>query len=109
MPAVVVTGARQSGKSTLAEHLVPGKRRYVTLDELDVLDAARRDPESLAGRAGYLTLWPMTRRDSRAVDGAGSGKNCSRLPTPGGPDCSRVGGPKQRTGGRLRSPPFING
>jgi len=27
MPAVVVTGARQTGKSTLAEHLVPDERR----------------------------------------------------------------------------------
>ena len=43
MPAVVVTGARQSGKSTLAGKLVPGRRRYATLDDLDVLDQARRD------------------------------------------------------------------
>ncbi len=26
MPAVVVTGAQQTGESTLAEHLVPGER-----------------------------------------------------------------------------------
>jgi len=115
MPAVVVTGARQTGKSTLAQRLVPGSRRFETLDDFDVLDAAQRDPdslfgdeaitldeiqrapdlllaikrridqhrrpgqflltgsanlalmarvsESLAGRAGYLTLWPMTRRE----------------------------------------------
>lgn len=116
MPAVVVTGARQTGKSTLVGQLVSGKRRYATLDDLDVLDAARNDPdvliggstpvtldevqrapdllravkraidrdrtpgrflvtgstnlllmkqvsESLAGRASYLTLWPMTRRE----------------------------------------------
>jgi predicted AAA+ superfamily ATPase len=44
MPAVVVTGARQTGKSTLVEHLVPGKRRYATLDDLDVL---QREPELL--------------------------------------------------------------
>lgn len=124
MPAVVVTGARQTGKSTLAEELVPGERRYATLDDLDVLDAARRDPEalvggkapvtldevqrepallqavkraidrdrrpgrflltgsanlllmrqvseSLAGRASYLTLWPMTRREQRGAARAG--------------------------------------
>jgi hypothetical protein len=120
MPAVVVTGARQTGKSTLAEQLVPGGRLYRSLDDLDVLDLARRDPdaivsvsdpvtidevqrepallhavkraidrdrtpgrflltgsanlllmrrvsESLAGRASYLTLWPMTRREQRGL------------------------------------------
>lgn len=124
MPAVVVTGARQTGKSTLAEQLVPGVRRYATLDDLDTLDAARRDPEvlvggagavtvdevqrepellravkraidrnrkpgrflltgsanlllmrqvseSLAGRASYLTLWPMTRREQRGLGSCG--------------------------------------
>ncbi|MES2563966.1 MAG: AAA family ATPase, partial [Pseudomonadota bacterium] len=40
MPAVVITGARQTGKSTLAEHLVSGDRLYRSLDDLDVLDAA---------------------------------------------------------------------
>lgn len=120
MPAVVVTGARQTGKSTLVQELWPGDserpRRFHSLDDLDVLEAAQRDPdalvggdtpvtldevqrapellravkraidknrrpgqflltgsanlllmgrvsESLAGRAGYLTLWPMTRRE----------------------------------------------
>ena len=33
MPAVVVTGARQTGKSTLAEHLVPGERHFAMLKE----------------------------------------------------------------------------
>ena len=56
MPAVVVTGARQTGKSTLVEQLVAGKRRYATLDDLDVLDAARRDPEILVGGPGSVTL-----------------------------------------------------
>ena len=124
MPAVVVTGARQTGKSTLAEELVPGTRRYITLDDLDAMDAARRDPsvlvdgdapvtldeiqrvpellhaikraidtnrkagrflltgsanlllmqkvsESLAGRASYLTLWPMTRREQLGLGACG--------------------------------------
>jgi hypothetical protein len=124
MPAVVVTGARQTGKSTLAAERISGERRYATLDDLDVLDAARRDPESLigasaavtldevqrepgvlaavkraidrqrkpgrflltgsanlllmhkvseslAGRASYLTLWPMTRREQRGEGRAG--------------------------------------
>src|SRR5690606_23947702 len=124
MPAVVVTGARQTGKSTLAEHLVQGERHYRSLDDFDVLDAARRDPESLvggtepvtldevqrepgllsavkraidrdrragrflltgsanlllmrqvseslAGRASYLTLWPMTRREQHGLGRSG--------------------------------------
>ena len=56
MPAVVLTGARQTGKSTLAAELVPGKRRYLTLDDLEVLDAARRDPEALVGGSAPVTL-----------------------------------------------------
>jgi len=124
MPAVVLTGARQTGKSTLVEKLVPGDRRYRSLDDFDVRDAARRDPEallggddpltldevqrepglltavkraidrdrrpgrflltgsanlllmrqvseSLAGRASYLTLWPMARREQLGLGRAG--------------------------------------
>lgn len=124
MPALVVTGARQTGKSTLAQQLTPGARHYRSLDNLDVLDAAQHDPEalvggsdavtldeiqrapdllhavkvaidrrrtpgrflltgsadlllmrrvseSLAGRASYLTLWPMTRREQRGQGGCG--------------------------------------
>jgi predicted AAA+ superfamily ATPase len=47
IPAVVVIGARQTGKSTLAQVLTPGQRRYVSLDDLDALELARRDPEAL--------------------------------------------------------------
>src|SRR3990170_6237826 len=124
MPAVVLTGARQSGKSPLPQELPPGRRRYLSFDEIDVLDAARRDPEtlvggsgpvtldevqrepdilravkraidrdrkpgrflltgsanlllmrqvseSLAGRASYLTLWPMTRREQHGLGRCG--------------------------------------
>ncbi len=42
MPAVVVTGARQTGKSTLAQQLAPGNRRFLSLDDLDVVDAIPR-------------------------------------------------------------------
>lgn len=116
MPAVVVTGARQTGKSTLVKVLPSENRYYYSLDDIDVFDLARRNPEalvggaanvtldevqrepdlllavkraidsnrqpgrflltgsanlllmqgiseSLAGRASYLTLWPMTRRE----------------------------------------------
>ena len=116
MPSVVVTGARQTGKSTLVRQLQGAERRYVTLDDTEALSAARTDPElilsgpqpvtidevqrepqlmlaikreideqraagrflltgsanlllmknvseTLAGRASYLTLWPMTRTE----------------------------------------------
>lgn len=125
MPVVIVTGARQTGKSTLVRDLAPEEGRlYLTLDDLDVLDQARRSPEdlvdrgrritldevqrapdlmlavkravdrrrqkgrflltgsanlllmrtvseTLAGRASYLTLWPMTRREQRGLGRAG--------------------------------------
>jgi predicted AAA+ superfamily ATPase len=124
MPAVVVTGARQTGKSTLVRELVPGRRRYHSVDDLDARDAARRDPEALvggsdpvtldevqrepalldavkraidrdrtpgrflltgsanlllmrrvaetlAGRASYLSLWPMTRREQQGLGRCG--------------------------------------
>jgi uncharacterized protein len=124
MPAVVVTGARQTGKSTLVQTLAHPERRFLSLDDLDVLDLARRDPgalvdaaapvtldevqrepsllsavkrsidrrrragqflltgsanlllmrrvsESLAGRASYLTMWPMTRREQRGMGRCG--------------------------------------
>lgn len=125
MPVVVVSGARQAGKSTLVRTLADKRRRYWSLDDLDVRDAARRDPqqllggdapvildevqrepdllhaiklavdskrvrgrylltgsanlllmrgvsESLAGRASYLILWPMTRREQLGLGTAGA-------------------------------------
>ena len=123
MPAVVITGARQTGKSTLVRG--HGEDRlYLTLDDIDVLEQAgrapddlvrraarvtldevQRDPallravkravderrtrgrflltgsanllvmrqvsESLAGRASYLTLWPMTRREQLGLGRGG--------------------------------------
>ena len=124
MPAVIVTGARQTGKSTLVNELTPGNRDYFSLDDLDVMDAAKHDPdllvrgtnpvtldeiqrepsllhavkqaidsdrkpgqflltgsanlllmrkvsESLAGRASYLTLWPMTRHEQMGLGKCG--------------------------------------
>lgn len=138
MPAVVVTGARQTGKSTLARTLRPGSR-YATLDDLDVLDLATRDPsalvggpgpivldevqrapevlhavkravdahrergrflitgsanllllervsESLAGRASYLTLWPMTRGEQRGEGRCGRWDDLLAHPDAAWPD-----------------------
>jgi len=74
MPAVVVTGARQTGKSTLVAALIPGKRRYLSLDDLDVVDLARRDPEALVGGPMPVTLDEVQREPDlllavkRAID-----------------------------------------
>ena len=41
---VLLTGARQVGKTTLLRHLSEPNRQYVTLDDPLVLDLAKRDP-----------------------------------------------------------------
>lgn len=56
MPAVVVTGARQTGKSTLVQELIPGSRRFFSLDDMDALDLARRNPGELLAGAGPVTI-----------------------------------------------------
>ena len=124
MPAVVLTGARQTGKSTLVKHTGPEPRRFASLDDFDLMAAARNDPqllvagdepitldevqrapdllsavkieidrarrpgrflltgsanlllmrrisESLAGRASYLNLWPMARREQMGLGQCG--------------------------------------
>ena len=89
---VVLHGARQSGKTTLARS-VAGERggTYVTLDDEQVLDADNAPGrylltgstnfltvptigESLAGRAAILRLWPLSRAEiagTRADAGGG--------------------------------------
>ncbi|MGH7469083.1 MAG: ATP-binding protein [Longimicrobiales bacterium] len=125
-PVVVLTGARQTGKSTLVRQPdVTGERLYLTLDDVLLREQAKRDPESLlsrahrlaldevqrvpdlllavkqavddrsergqfvltgsanlllmeriseslAGRAGYVTLWPLTRREQLGLASAGA-------------------------------------
>src|SRR5882672_3308611 len=74
MPAVVVTGARQTGKSTLSLELAPGKRRYHSLDDLEVQDLARRDPDALLEGPQPVTLDEVQREPAllsavkRAID-----------------------------------------
>ncbi len=127
-PVVVLMGARQTGKSTLARKLagIDG-RPYLSLDDLDVRAVAESDPrgllaradalvidevqrvpdlllaikqavdedrprrpgrflltgsanlllmetvtESLAGRAAYVTLWPLTRNELLGRGGTGA-------------------------------------
>ena len=45
-PAVVLTGPRQSGKTTLLRHLFGESCRYVSLEPPDVRAAAREDPRA---------------------------------------------------------------
>lgn len=125
MPVTVVTGARQTGKSTLVGAVARNADRHVvSLDDLGTMDRARNAPdelltlaarvtidevqrepdlllaikravdanrqpgqflltgsanlllmravsESLAGRASYVTLWPMTRREQLGLGTAG--------------------------------------
>jgi predicted AAA+ superfamily ATPase len=44
-PAVMVTGPRQIGKTTLLQHCSEPNRRYVTLDDLNERALAKSDPE----------------------------------------------------------------
>jgi len=46
LPVVVLTGARQAGKTTLAQSL-RGRRAFLSLDDLGVLGQARADPDAL--------------------------------------------------------------
>lgn len=124
MPVTVLSGARQTGKSTLARESGSPGRQFLTLDDAAVAELAATDPasllsgnapitideiqlapallrtvkqaidrgrvngrilltgsanlltmaavtESLAGRASYLTLWPMTRREQLGLGRAG--------------------------------------
>lgn len=66
MPVIIVTGARQTGKSTLVRTLPDTRDRpYLTLDDLDVQAQARTDPDDLVHRAPRERV--RQRRPSRAV------------------------------------------
>lgn len=123
MPVVVLIGARQTGKTTLVRDLLSTNRQFLSLDDFDILDLARRRPEellqsakltidevqrepkllqaikqivdkerqpgqflltgsanlqlmsrvseSLAGRASYLNLWPMSHREQLGLGRSG--------------------------------------
>ena len=63
-PVVLLNGARQSGKSALAQTLIGANasqpsspRRYLTLDDAAVLNAAKSDPAGfIGGLSGPVTL-----------------------------------------------------
>src|SRR5574341_546944 len=56
MPVVVMTGLRQTGKSTFLQREAGlADRLYVSLDDFAQMEAARRDPESFVQRDEPLT------------------------------------------------------
>ena len=56
-PVVLLTGPRQAGKSTLVQQFSLGDdRRYLTLDDKNILLSARRDPEGLVASHQRLTI-----------------------------------------------------
>jgi len=74
-PVVVVTGARQTGKSTLIHELLKTPRRqYHSLDDIDVLERAEAEPDALVSAAAPLTFDEIQRSPKllhavkRAVD-----------------------------------------
>lgn len=138
-PIAVLTGSRQTGKSTLAQRPELGERAYVTLDDILVREQARTEPEvlldrahdlvidevqhapdlllaikrrvdvrrevgryiltgstdlllqervseSLAGRAGYVRLWPFSRREQLGLASAGIWSDLLRAKSDEWPD-----------------------
>ena len=76
-PVVAITGARQAGKSTLAREIGRVTERvYRTLDDLEVLERSRLEPDGLVRSAARLTLDEVQRSPDlllavkRAVDEA---------------------------------------
>ena len=69
---VVLTGVRQTGKSTLAHELTPGNHCHLSLDDLDVMDLARRDPDALLDGEQHIALAEVQREHDliNAVKGA---------------------------------------
>lgn len=54
---VVLTGARQVGKSTLLRHEEPTRHwKYITLDSMDAMRQGERDPEGLWAGADHVIL-----------------------------------------------------
>jgi predicted AAA+ superfamily ATPase len=51
-PVVIVTGPRQSGKTTLLKHLFANSYAYVSLEPPDIRAAASEDPR------GFLAMYP---------------------------------------------------
>jgi predicted AAA+ superfamily ATPase len=55
-PVVVLTGARQTGKTTLARDILGHGRAYVSLDDVEMADRAEREPDTLLDSQVPLTI-----------------------------------------------------
>ncbi|MDI6795168.1 MAG: AAA family ATPase [bacterium] len=57
MPVVVITGMRQTGKSTFLQRQPElNNRRYVTFDDFAYLEAARADPDGFLASEAPMTI-----------------------------------------------------
>jgi predicted AAA+ superfamily ATPase len=55
-PVVMVTGPRQCGKTTLVRNLIATEREFVTMDDDNLLAAARSDPTGLVRDFDAITI-----------------------------------------------------
>ncbi|NOY97300.1 MAG: ATP-binding protein [Chlorobi bacterium] len=56
MPAVTITGPRQSGKTTLVKNLLPGYK-YINLEDLEIRAFALDDPKGFLKTAGQKAIF----------------------------------------------------
>lgn len=78
-PVVILTGARQTGKSTLARTLPPKDRRYFTLDDFDIRAQAETAPDELVARAATITL-DEVQRETRLLTAVKQAVDARREP-----------------------------
>lgn len=52
-PCLMVTGARQVGKSTLLQPMLPAGMKHVSLDDFQLADYARKDPMGFLEQYSY--------------------------------------------------------
>ena len=105
-PILAIEGARQTGKSTLAQMLVHGTQaKVVSLDEPDALAFARNDPRGFVEQASGQTLVidevqrvpPLTLSIKTSVD---KDRRPGRFILTGSSDLARMRGDKDSLAGR---------
>src|SRR4030042_5599527 len=81
-PVVLLTGARQVGKSTLAQAMISKSwpARYLTLDDRTVLDAALRDPDALIGEPSEPVILDEVQRAPDLLRGIKRSVDRNRAP-----------------------------